>query len=74
MIPTPVTIPPELTSSFPYNSYPASGENYKNGDPGSNNFYILSLTTNLPALWSLLMTLGSFWEVTFIENVLPFQG
>ena len=30
--PTPVTIPPAGTSSFPYNWYPASWENSKKGE------------------------------------------
>ena len=64
MSPTPVTIPPELTSYFPYNSYPARGENSKNGDPGSSNFSIRSLTGSLPALDNFYSTLGLFFAVT----------
>lgn len=64
MSPTPVIIPPELTSSLPYSSYPANGENYRNGDPGSSNFYILSRTGILPAFDNLSKTLGSLGVVT----------
>ena len=64
MSPTPVIIPPEFTYSFPYNSYPARGENSKNGDPGSSNFSIRSLTGNFPALDNFSNTLGLFFVVT----------
>jgi hypothetical protein len=48
IIPIPVTIPPDFTSSFPYNSCPARADSYKKGLPTSSNFSILPLTVNFP--------------------------
>lgn len=67
MSPTPVTMPPELTYSLPYSSYPAKGENYKKGDPGSSNFSILSLTRSLPCLCNFCSTFLLFWSVALIR-------
>jgi hypothetical protein len=42
-LPTPVTMPPAGTSSFPYRAWPASWESSRKGEPGSSSRLIRSL-------------------------------